>query len=49
MDGAECPDADLCREHKPETCPLFDDQFELDATQGVDIKINHDYRYTIGD
>jgi len=30
MDGTECPDADTCREDKPEGCPLLDDEFNLE-------------------
>ena len=30
MDGTTCPDAQWCRENKPETCPLYDNEFELD-------------------
>jgi hypothetical protein len=43
MDGTECPDADICREEKPEGCPLLDDQFELDAEVPLDKLIKDAY------
>lgn len=36
MDGAECPDAEVCRDEKPEGCPLLDDQFEIDPDVPLD-------------
>jgi hypothetical protein len=37
IDGTECPDADVCREHHPESCPLLDNDFEnLDRATPLD-------------
>jgi hypothetical protein len=43
MDGTECPDADLCREERPEGCPLLDDEFELDPEVPLDKVINNEH------
>jgi len=43
MDGAECPDAEICRGKKPEGCPLLDDQFEIDPEMPLDKCINNAY------
>jgi hypothetical protein len=37
MDGWDCPDAELCNEHSPESCPLIDNQFDIDRTDPVDM------------
>jgi hypothetical protein len=37
MDGAECPDAEICRDERPESCPLLDMDFdELDRATPLD-------------
>jgi hypothetical protein len=43
MDGTTCPDARWCRKHKPEICPLLDDQFELDPEVPLDKVIKDTY------
>jgi hypothetical protein len=36
IDGTECPDAGICREHEPEWCPLQDPDFDLDPEVPLD-------------
>jgi hypothetical protein len=36
MDGTCCPDADICREDKPEGCPLLDDEFIMEPEMPLD-------------
>ena len=43
MDGTECPDADTCREHKPEWCPLQDSDFNLEPEMPLDKVIRDAY------
>jgi hypothetical protein len=42
MDGTTCPDADVCREHKPEWCPLQDPDFNLEPEMPLDRVIKND-------
>ena len=35
-DGTECPDAAWCREYTPHTCPLCNDQFEMEPETPLD-------------
>jgi hypothetical protein len=42
MDGTTCPDADTCRERQPETCPLVDNDFDLDPETPLDRVIKND-------
>ena len=49
MDGTTCPDAGRCREDAPESCPLLDDQFELDPELPLDSIIECAYFSTVGE
>lgn len=36
MDGTECIDADHCRDERPESCPLLDNEFDIEPTMPLD-------------
>jgi hypothetical protein len=42
MDGTECPDADICREDRPEGCPLLDNDF-MEPEEDLDKAINNEH------